>query len=119
MRCEIHERMEESTSASNNRLYMVLNGWLSPIGKFYKCCACGHQFLARKIMFGEIYEVPLDGEHWPRNAEREMEIAGWYKLSTMSDECNLTSEWYGDNVTQKQMDFIFDWCIFQGKSYKL
>ena len=106
-------------SALSDLLCAVLNGWLSPAGKFYECAVCGHQRLARSIIFGGDDKVPLDDEHWPRNAEREMEVAGWYKLATMSDECNRSSEWYGDDATQKQMDFIFDWCVFQGKKYKL
>lgn len=101
-----------------NDLLCALNGWLSPAGKFYECSECGHIALARDILFVEQGASDVDEEGWPVNAERILEKQGWYKLAT-ANTANAISSWYGYGATQKQQDFIWDWCEFHGKKYPL
>jgi hypothetical protein len=83
------------------------NGWLSPTGVFYNCGTWEHSTKARKLAGQEVkkYKGYYDGE-------QALEKLGWLKVSG--------GRWYSSNIrpmSQKQMDFVFDWCVAQKKMF--
>lgn len=77
------------------------DGWLSPEGDYWPCKPQGHLNLADYITNRDDYK-----------GEKLLESRGWVKVSM--------NKWFGDGslrLTQKQMDFIFDWCRLNGVKY--
>ena len=82
-------------------------GWIARNGKFYACYYRGHATLAEKIT-GSVY------------GERELEERGWIKLAgdppiDKWDFFFLPKR--PMKITQKQWDFIFDWCRKKNKQF--
>lgn len=69
------------------------DGWVLPDGKFYPCGYMEHIWLAEKL----------------GKPEREAEKAGWVKISHGLDGTLYIHRGERD-VTQKQINTVFDWC---------
>lgn len=77
------------------------DGWLSPEGDYWPCEPQGHLDLADYITNNDNY-----------GGEKLLEGRGWTKVSM--------NQWFNNGrsrLTQAQIDFIFDWCRVNGKSY--
>src|SRR5689334_24905207 len=86
------------------RKELYANGWLSPEGRYFPVRAEGHSDAANAITNVKGYG----------NGEEKLEKLNWAKVSD--------NRWLGGNLgkqllTQKQIDFIFDWCQLNGKKY--
>jgi hypothetical protein len=76
------------------------HGWLAPNGDFYPVEMHGHYSAAIELTW-DLFSKDLV------NPERFLEDNGWAKLSGRRW---LMENW--SDVTQSQIDFIFDWSIY-------
>lgn len=83
------------------------DGWLSPNGKFFSCEAYEHIYLSWKLCehLGYEFEDPT--------ADDVMIQHGWVKCSFKNW---ILSE---KSLTQRQINFLFDWCEKYGKNMKM
>lgn len=79
-------------------------GWLSPEGVFYACEPWEHESFAWRLT-----EKLGLRDHY--NAGRELESHGWVKLKS-GDWIVICRE----DVTQRQLDALFDWATAAGKT---
>lgn len=95
-----------------------LNGLLSPEGKFYDCKFTGHDELAKKLC-EDVLALDLKWRH----QDHLLLNLGWGKVSieyccdSMARNWHIYNQNYGEDwsrLTQKQRDFIFDWCQHHG-----
>jgi len=82
-------------------------GWIDRNGKFYACHYHGHAELAKRIT-GSV------------NGERELEQKGWIKLAGDPP----IDKWHFFYMpkrpiapSQRQFDFVFDWCRKKNKHF--
>jgi len=80
------------------------NGWLSPKGKFIVVDQYGHCEAADRII-AEFYPLKKKLKIVQDDPETFLETNGWIKLSSL--------HWHsmGNELTQPQLDFVFDWCV--------
>jgi len=88
--CHRH-RIHQSTGV------FVMNGWLSPRGKFYSCGIMEHTSKAGELFLDE------------KNPEKLVEDMNWIKITPNY----ILGPWDNkfikpQNVTQSQIDFLFD-----------
>lgn len=77
------------------------NGWLSPDGTYFECPAQGHLVAADVLAGASRYD-----------GEKILESRGWAKVSD--------NRWFAvgrQELTQGQIDFIFDWCQINKRVY--
>lgn len=75
--------------------------WISPDGVVYE--ASSHEVSAENLL-DIIYGVE---SLWPGD---ELEKRGWIRVTTSLMWDIRLSEWQGRNLTQKQLDTLWDWC---------
>lgn len=84
------------------------NAWISPEGKFYE--AQSHEVTAENIC-----EVIYDIE--PLFAGDELENRGWLRVTT-SLMWEVRDDYFKNKeLTQKQLDALYDWCIYHNKTF--
>jgi hypothetical protein len=99
----------------------VKHGWLSPQGKFYKVLYGEHIKKAYEIIdefFPDAEQATLLTWGDPGryiNAERFLENQGWLKLA--SGDWFWKPEHSTIELTQSQLDYVFDWCRKNEKEY--
>lgn len=84
--------------------------WLSPNGKFI--AAKAHEVTAEDIC--EIYYGENQGILW---AGDYLEERGWVRLTTSLMWDVRDSYWFDKDLTQKQLDMLWDWCELHNKVY--
>lgn len=94
-----------------------MNGLLSPDGKFYACEFTSHCELAHQICEESF------PEHSGDSLDYVLHKLGWARLSCSDPQALTGNKWhiwdrtYSEDfsqLTQKQRDFIFDWCQHHG-----
>lgn len=86
-------------------------GWIAPNGDFYGCQRKGHSYLA-DCLWDQFYAKDVLKQE---NSEYNIEQKGWLKVtdSCVDGELLLLCE---KDLTQAQLDTVFDWCQKHGKN---
>lgn len=92
-------------------------GWLSPTGAFFEVEPQGHFLFADKTCPHAHETIERRRELCPRKPKRCCDDCllrrGWLKL------IEGDVHWVGlTTPTQRQLDFIFDWCVANNIDYK-
>jgi hypothetical protein len=82
-----------------------IDGWLSPLGLFYKSSSYDHIVLADILTAENKYKKNADTVS-KLNGELTLEKNGWVKISL-----NRLVVFQGISLTKKQLDFLFDYYI--------
>jgi len=90
------------------------SGWLSPTGDFFECLYTEHWDKAMELCKKYNLKIVFKG-FFNKDPEMTLERKGWVKLSLGTVEYVLEP---GSRMTQKQLDFIFDYLMANGKNMR-
>lgn len=91
-----------------------VSGWLSPGGDFYECLYTEHWDKAKELCKENNYKILSKG-FFNKDPEMTLENMGWVKLSLGTVEYAFEP---GKRMTKKQLDFIFDYLMANGKNFR-
>jgi hypothetical protein len=94
------------------RKLKAVSGWLSPSGEFYECLYTEHWDMAKEICNRHNIRILVKG-FFNKDPEMTLEKNGWVKLSQGTVQYYLEG---GKGISKKQLDFIFDYLMENGKN---
>jgi hypothetical protein len=90
------------------------SGWLSPTGDLFECLPVRHWDKAMEICKKYNIKMLSGGLFVNEDPELTIEKMGWIKLSMGNVYVSQISRY----ITKRQLDFIFDYMLANGKNMK-
>lgn len=91
-----------------------VSGWLSPTGDFHECLYTEHWDMAEELCKKYSYKILSKGL-FNKDPEMTLEKIGWVKLSLGTVEYSFEP---GKRIAKKQLDFIFDYLMANGRNLR-